>query len=254
MPAPDSGDVLEKVLARASRDEATLGVLLKGSHAFDAADDESDYDLIWVLTDAERERRRAEGESLHVKERCDGALLDIVYSSPASLGEAADEPGWWSPGLAYSRVLLDKTGEVGERQRALASMTEERARGQAAECFDAYLNSFYRSMKAWRRGDELAGRIEAAESVMHLVRTLFSLERRWAPYPNRLRAELPRLDVQGWPAGYLERVLLAVVSTGDPQLQQELEERAEAALRERGFGHVVESWDGEIERVKSFGF
>jgi hypothetical protein len=249
-----SDPVLAQLIQEAEHDPATVGLLIQGSRAADAADAESDYDFVWVLDDAELARRERTGLPLHVKEQRDDALLDIVFTSFDRLRKAVDEPGWWSSGLAGSRLLVGKTKEVGELHRALVEMTEKRARQQAAEWFDGYLNSFYRSLKAWRRGDELAGRIEAAESVMQLARTLFALERTWAPYPNRLRAQLPALERQGWPAGYLEAALVEIVKTGDPALQQELEGRVETLLRKRGFGAVVEDWGGEIERVKGFRF
>jgi hypothetical protein len=146
--------------------------------------------------------------------------------------------------------VLDKTGELGPLLAEITATTPQ----QTAEWFDGYLNSFYRSLKAWRRGDELAGRIEAAESAMNLMRTLFSLEGRWAPYPNRLRAHLDTLDGRGWAPGELERALLELVASGDPGFQQELEASVEELLRARGFGHVVDDWDGEIERVREFSF
>lgn len=246
--------MLDRILAEAERDPDTLGVLVTGSHAAGTTDHESDYDVVWVLTEEARELRRQAGMPHHVKEMRDDGVLDGVYASPSELREIAEHPGWYTAGFAEARVLLDKTGEVEELLEAIRTMPQERARVATAESFDAYLNSYYRSLKAWRRGDELAGRIEAAESVMHLVRTLFALELRPAPYPKRLREELCSLGEQGWPAGYLERTLLALVSTGDPAVQQELEGRVERLLRGRGHGAVVDGWEGEIERVSAFPF
>ena len=44
------------------------------------------------------------------------------------------------------------------------------------------------------------------------------------------------------------------MSTGDPKLQQALEARVEALMRDRGYGGVVDAWEGEIERVRAFAF
>jgi hypothetical protein len=121
--------------------------------------------------------------------------------------------------------------------------------------FDGYLNAFFRSMKAWRRGNELGGRLHASVAATQLVRMLFTLERRLTPYLDRLdNAQFQTLAPQGWPSGYLYKTLLALIRTGDPTLQQELEARVEALMRERGYGHVLDSWEGEIERVKAFRF
>ena len=97
-------------------------------------------------------------------------------------------------------------------------------------------------------------RTGAAESALHLVRTLFALERRWAPYHDRLASRLDTLNAQGWPPGYVREALLSLTGGGSPQRQQELEGRVEALMRARGFGHVVEAWGGEIERVWAFRF
>ena len=254
MSQPRIPEPLTAVVDEARTDPETVGLLVKGSWAAGTADSESDYDLVWVLTDEAYSRRRESSRPMRLKEQRDFGVLDIAFSSPSDLQQAAERPGWWSRGLATALPALDKTGEVAAAQRRLVRMSDEVAREQAAEWYDAYLNSFYRSLKCWRRGDELAGRIEAAESVMHLMRTLFSLERRHAPYPNGLRAELSVLEGQGWPPGYLEDRVRKLVTTGDPAVQQEIERRVEALVRDRGLGGIRDAWDGEIERVSRFSF
>jgi hypothetical protein len=81
---------------------------------------------------------------------------------------------------------------------------------------------------------------------------LFALERRWPPYHDRLAARLVNLGGQGWPPGYLTATLLKIVQTGAPTLQQELEARAEARVRARGY--EVDLWEGEIACVKAWRF
>ena len=87
---------------------------------------------------------------------------------------------------------------------------------------------------------------------MYLIRTLFILERRHPPFHDRLTNALDSLPDQGWEPGELRRLCLAVLRSGDIQSQVALEERVEAMMRIRGYGHVVEAWEGEIERVKGF--
>jgi hypothetical protein len=117
------------------------------------------------------------------------------------------------------------------------------------EDYDTYLNGFVRSARAWEKGDELGGRLHAAESLVYLVRALFGLERRWAPYHDRLRPELGALNSQGWEPGYLERSLLEIARTGDPRSQVELHDRVEPLMEERGIlAHHF--WNGQLERAK----
>jgi hypothetical protein len=247
--------VLRRLVVEAEADPKTIGLILTGSRGAGCSGPESDYDLEWVLTDAAFKEQQAQDPPLDRKKlRIEGQLADICYSCPAKLARHLADSGWWTYAYVSSRLLLDKTGEVEVALQAMALMPEEKARADAPGWFDAYLNAFYRSLKAWRRGDELGGRLQAAESAMHLVRVLFSLERRWTPYHDRLGPQLETLASQGWPPGYLREALIALVSTGDPTLQQELEARVEALMRERGHGHVVDAWDGEIERVRGFRF
>lgn len=257
--APTIDPVLEGLIDQALRDDASLGLILHGSRGADTADHESDYDLIWVLTDAEYERRREAGTALHIEQRTDdspsAALVDVQYSCPAGLKKLAANPGWWTPGYADSRILLDKTGEVARLLTEIVTLPEARAREAAAAWLDAYLNAFYRSLKAWRRGDELGGRLHAADSAQFLVRTLFSLERRWPPYHDRLGAALGLLSDLGWNPDELRGTLLELLRSGDPHLQQQLEARVEAFMRARGFDDVFDHWgEATIKRVKGFHF
>lgn len=247
--------LLRRLITEAADDQNSIGLILGGSRGAGCAGPDSDYDIEWVLTDAAYAERQERGEPLELKKaRLDGQPADLSYTCLRELERIAANPGWWTPGYATARVLLDKTGDVTLALRRIATMPEEKAKADAAGWFDAYLNAFYRSLKAWRRGDDLGGRLHAAESALHLVRTLFSLARRWPPYPDRLASQLELLGDQGWPEGYLREALLGLVRTGDPKLQQELQASVEALLRERGYGNVVDAWGGEIERARAFVF
>jgi hypothetical protein len=84
-------------------------------------------------------------------------------------------------------------------QRRITTSFGQQAFTAVPESYDSYLNSFVRSLKAWRRGDDLGGRLHAAESALYLVKTLFGLEHRWPPYHDVLFAELTALEgAQGW--------------------------------------------------------
>lgn len=247
--------ILRRLIAEAAADPETLGLILGGSRGAGCADAESDYDLHWVWTDEAYRRWQAEGRPLQAKRLAPGEpVMDIAYTCPERLAHLAAHPGWWTPGFADARAVFDRDGAVGAALRAIATIPDDHAAQVAAGAFDAYLNAFYRSLKAWRRGNELGGRLQAAESALHLVRALFALERRWAPYHDRLATRLDTLNAQGWPPGYLREALLNLTGGGSPRRQQELQARVEALMRARGFGHVLDAWGGDIERVKGFRF
>jgi hypothetical protein len=244
--------VMQPLIALAHANPEVDGLILSGSRGAGVHDAESDYDVEWVLTDQAFAERVANGDDLRIPHDPDQPWLDIGYTCCRVLAQIAADASWPVLGYATAQVLYDKTGRVTEVVRAMGTLSEERAQTDVLTWFDAYLNAFYRSLKAWRRGNELGGRLQAAESVMHLVRVLFALERRRPPYHDRLVWQLDTLDTQGWPPGYLRHVLLQLVQTGDPRLQQELELQVETLLRARGF--AVNLWEGEIDRVKAFHF
>ena len=158
------------------------------------------------------------------------------------------------PTWADARVLYDRDGATTRAIEALRRMPEDEARAQVAEWYDTYLNALYRSLKSWRRGNSLGGRLEAVESIDPLLRTLYALERRWRPYSSRLSVHLHDLAGQGWDADELRSLLLSLAATGDPGLQQQVARRVVALLRARGFDHVVQEWHGQIEQVLAWTF
>jgi hypothetical protein len=100
------------------------------------------------------------------------------------------------PTWADARILYDRNGETELIFAPLRSMTAEQAKKSIASIFAAYLNSFYRSLKCWRRGNALGVRLEAAESTDYLLYLLFALEQRWRPYSSGLIFHLHHLAGQ----------------------------------------------------------
>ena len=167
----------------------------------------------------------------------DGLAADVFYSSPGRLWELAERPDWQVGMLLTGRVLVDR-GPLAALVEATLRRAGEHAHAQLDEHYDAYLNCFVRSLKAWRRDDELGARMQASESALHLVRMLFALERRWHPYHDQLAGPLRQLEgVQGWATGELPDSLLRLVRDADPTFQQEFELRIQTLLESRGVQH-----------------
>jgi hypothetical protein len=245
--------MLCELVEEARADTKTVGLILSGSRSAGCARPDSDYDVYWVLQDEAFAEREARGEPDSYRRVTAGRpMVELLYTCPRLLRELAEKPGWWSSGYVTAQVLLDKTGEIAALVQAIAEMPAERARADAAERYDAYLNSFYRSLKAWRRDDTFGGRLHSAESALYLIRTLFSLERRRPPYLDRLEAQWTILSGQGWQDGELRDALLDLVDNGQPEAQIELETRVEALMDRRGFGQVLDGWNGDIARVKTW--
>src|SRR5260370_35195250 len=120
--------VLKRLISEATEDLRTVGLILGGSRGTGRADEASDYDLYWVLTDEAYDQQQQSGESQHIKQSADGQpLLDIVYTCLRELVHAASHPGWWTPGYASVHLLLDTNGEVPPCLQSLPSMPEQMA-------------------------------------------------------------------------------------------------------------------------------
>lgn len=229
--------VLDELAREVESDPDSIGLILHGSRAAGVHGPDSDYDLVWVVTDEEYAARR-ERDALREK-RPGPPKADVVYASPEQLRRHADASDGYTPMFVTAQVVADRDGRVATLLDAIVAGAGSRSRENLEELYDDYLNTFVRSIKAWRRGDELGGRMQAAHSCLALVRLLFAAEGRLAPYHDQLRAPLRDLErAQGWEEGFLADALIRVLATGDPSHQQELELRVEALFDSRGIAHL----------------
>ena len=227
---------LDELAREVETDPESIGLILHGSRAAGVHRPDSDYDLVRVVTDDAYAARR-ERDALREK-RPGPPKADIVYASPEQLRRQAEATDGYTPMFVTAQVVADRDGRVATLLDAIVAGAGARARADLEELYDDYLNTFVRSIKAWRRGDELGGRMQAAHSCLCLVRLLFAAEGRLAPYHDQLRTPLLELErAQGWEEGYLAGALIRVLATGDPSLQQELELRVEALFDSRGIAH-----------------
>jgi esterase/lipase superfamily enzyme len=248
-------EVLQALIREAAADPEVLGLVLTGSRAVGAVTPESDYDLIFVVTDAALARyeqtHTAPARGMTITPPISTA--DIWHASPSNL-QRDTVVAWMLPAYAEARILFDRTGETTRLLDALQHMPAEHAAAAVAGWYDAYLNGVYRSLKAWRRGNELGARLEAAQTAAALLHVLFGLERHWRPFSSRLMFHLDKLDGQGWQPGEVRDILLDLISTGDPRRQQVVAQRVAALLRDRGFGHVYDGWEGQIDQALTWNF
>jgi hypothetical protein len=228
--------VLDEITAEVETDPESIGLILHGSRAAGVHRPDSDYDLVRIVTDEAYAARR-ERDALREK-RPGTPMADVVYSSPEQLRRYAESSDGYTPMFLTAQVVADRDGRVATLLDAIVAGAGARAGENLEELYDDYLNTFVRSIKAWRRGDELGGRMQAAHSCLSLVRLLFAAEGRQAPYHDQLRVPLRELErAQGWEKGYLAGALIRVLATGDPTFQQELELRVEALFDSRGIAH-----------------
>ncbi len=213
------------LLKQAQNDPEAVALVLFGSAASGSTHEGSDLDVWYV-----RER-----EPLPPRER--RGRLEIV---PTTLDFLRAAPDWLKSALAYAQIIWDETGEVESVLAAARTISHD----ETAELYDGYLNDFYRSMKAWRMGNELAGRIECGRSLRYLGELVFALDGIRAPFPKEWQGKL----------GELEPLILEVARTGAPRLQQEICVIVRDRAAQRGYAHVYEAWTGDIDHALSFVF
>jgi hypothetical protein len=229
---------------RATADPAVAGLVLKGSRAHDGMTTEhSDHDLYVVLADgAATDLHRFAGHRT--------PELDLVLVSLAEF-RAAGMPGHERYALARARVVFDRLGgEIAAILAAKARLGADEAFRAADGWLDAYANSLYRSVKNDRDGERLAARLDAADSMSHLLELLFVLDRRPRPYNKYLRWELAHHPLPGWDAGLLLDGVDRITATGDVAAQRRLFARVEAVSRGAGHGAVLDAWGEDLTLMR----
>jgi hypothetical protein len=242
---------LAAYVAAVSADPDTLGVLLHGSRAGGRAREGSDYDLIRIVTQEAYEAR--ERTELHGRISLDdGSIADILYQTPSRIEGYVSHPGWYTATYLGAHIAFDRGGDIGAMLSRMRTESGRIAHENVPTAYDAYLNSFVRSIKSARHGDQLGQRLHAAESALALIRTLFGLESTWPPYHDNLQPALHDIEgAQGWPDGYLPKAFLRLAGDADPTFQQELEDRVEHVMESRGVEH---EWGDDLEPLKAIRF
>ena len=157
-------------------------------------------------------------------------------------------------GVDVCRVVYDRTGALTALAEDLRRMSQEDPRATVSKGYDDYLDGIFRSLKCWRRGNELGARLEAAQTVDALLRILFALERQWRPFGSRVYLHLDRLAAQGWQSGQLHASLLDLLTTGDARRHATTLRRVVVLMAERGYGQIYDAWKKQIERALRWDF
>ena len=224
----------------ARKDANVVGLILSGSRGAGAQNRFSDYDVKVIVKDGtiERYRRRRifKGPGLDVH------LLDVRgFAQHAKIGTALE---WDAFSFSHSRVLVDKTGRIAWIAGSKARIPASVRRPYVARFLDEYINAVYRSLKAFRMGESLAGHLEATQSIPPLLSTVFGLEGRFRPYAKYLRWELEHrpLGTLPVPSAEFVRDIRKVLRSGSPATQRAIYRWMERSLRRQGYGRVFDRW------------
>jgi hypothetical protein len=243
-----AGEAYAELRALAKRDPNVIGLFLGGSRGKGIATEHSDYDVYLIVGKNVGEYRR----KFPLRHGDDPEIIVFSLAELRRHAAIGSESEWNRYNFAHVTVEFDKTG--GEIQALVdekGSLPADAARSIAAEALDGYINQYYRSVKSLRDGNELAGRLDAAESVPWFLRMLFALHERVRPFNRYLRWELEQHPLPGaeWSAARLLQ-LLDAVAAGEPAAQRTLFRDVEELARERGHGDVVDAWGDDLALLR----
>lgn len=229
--------------ALAKRDPNVVGLFLGGSRGKGLSTPHSDYDVYLIVEKRVGEYRRR----FPFRHGDDPEVVVLSLAEFRRYAAIGSDTEWNRYTFAHVTPELDRTGEIRRLLDEKETLPREAARATAAAALDAYINAYYRSAKDLRDGDELAARLDAAESVPYFLTALFALHERVRPYNKYLRFELEHHPLRGdeWRAERLLPLLDAVVN-GDLAAQRTLFGDIEHLARERGHGDVIDGWGDDV--------
>ena len=247
---PVDHDAFARLLDSAKRNEAIIGLFLRGSRGKAFHEPGSDYDVTIVVKSREASPYPI-GYSLNYRPGIDlfTQTLDEFRTCAAWMG-----PEHWARySFAHVTALIDRSGEI-QRLIEEKSLVPQDVRESFVEAsIDAYLNAFYRSIKCRFRGNRLGGRLHASLSIPHLLDALFAIEGRVAPYPDYVERELMNypLSTLAWTSNAILSAFRQIAETGSGPAQQELARFAADHFQAGGFAHICKGWGPDMNWAMS---
>jgi hypothetical protein len=245
--------LFNKVLEEAKNDPNILAFWLDGSrgkgiikHA------ESDYDCMMIVADGALNEYKSRYEKIGnpVFE------LGIMTLNEFEKFAAWDSDMFW---YRYNYVgikppLVDKTGQIKGLFDEKANIPENVKRKFVSDALDYYINEVYRSLKCFRDGQIVGARLEASESILPLLNTVFAIHGRLRPYYKYYEWELKnyplnKLSISG--AEFTKQILI-ILESADIKVQQKLLMEIENITRKEGYGDVWDSWGDKIDWMRRF--
>lgn len=250
----EAGKIFDNVLEESKNDPNILAFWLEGSrgkgiigHA------ESDYDCMMIVKD------EAIAEYKEYYEKIGNPAFEIGVMTLREFNDFAaweSDMNWHRYNYVWLKTpLVDKTGKMQDILKEKATIPDDKRRQFIAEELDAYINQVYRSLKCFRDGQKVGARLEASESIMPLIKTIFAIHGRLRPYYKYYDWELEnhplsKLSVSG--AEFTKQILV-ILEKADIKTQQMILKEVENITRQEGYGEVWDSWGDKIEWMKNFG-
>ncbi|KKI92144.1 hypothetical protein WQ54_11275 [Bacillus sp. SA1-12] len=233
---------IKKLVYESCTHPNVLGVLLMGSVSANTNDKSSDVDLLVVYEQSEPEVCLPNATW----------KWDVSYMSEKELRGFQKLSDWRANAFLTAQIIINKTTWLPTIIHEICTLSDQESEKQVSGWLEAYLNAFYRSMKAVRRNNELGALLQASSSVMYLINCLFSLNKLIPPYLDRVDILLTRLEHLPMQKSALSDRFVTISKYANPEDQIQLFKETEILLRSFGFGQVYESWDDKLENEVNY--
>jgi hypothetical protein len=216
-----------------------VGVVLDGSRGAGVPEfvtPKSDYDVYIVLREASDRYPFTYGSRIE------------MISQPLDEFRTHGLPGsgseWNRPTFLHARVEVDKLdGEIRRLVDEKAQLRPDEARTIAVEALDSYINMLLRSLRNGEAGRLVAARLDATESIPHLLTALFAFDRRVRPFNKWLEYQVAREPL---PLPDIPARVDALVRRPTPAAQRRLFRDVERLCRDQGFGAEIDLWEPNV--------
>lgn len=233
-----------QVLEEAATDPNIIGLILAAGRGKGFATEDSDYDLLLIVKDGKGDQYRVKCAEYNIENLFDIRTFALLeFREHAALGSPTE---WDRYNFAHLKAVVDKTGEIQPLIDEKATLPPKKVNDLVDYCLDAYINSYYRSIKNHRAGNHLAAHLDAAESVPHLITALFALEGKVKPYNKYLGWELQNFPLAKlpWEAQDFLQKIATIVTSGDFATQREVFRAACQIFKASGHAGAIAKWDG----------
>jgi hypothetical protein len=245
--------LFNKALEESRKDSNVLAFWLDGSKGKGILEHaESDYDCTMIVKDEVVAEYKERYEKIGNPAFEIGVMTLDEFKNFAAWGS---EMTWHRYNYAWLKEpLVDKIGQIPTIFKEKGGIPEDKKKKFISEELDAYINQVYRSLKCFRDGQIIGARLEASESIMPLIKTIFAIHGRLRPYYKYYEWELKnhplnKLSISG---DEFTKQILVILDSADVKTQQKLSGEVEDITRKEGYGEVWESWGNKIVWMKDF--
>lgn len=230
-----------KYLEKAQQDNRILGIILAGGRGKGMATENSDYDVILVTRDEDLLSVKNDYPKTEYIDSLPHAISD--FRERAKMGTRTEYDKYT---FTHVTAILDRNGEIQNLINEKGILDPIEATKIAKDALGGYLNMLYRSLKNFRDGNNLAGLLDASETVPRIIKFIFAIENRVAPFNKFLLWELTNYPLSKFPLETKDFLfkIESILTKGDIETQKELLKIIRQLALDNNQEEEIADWDG----------